>query len=181
MTPVPQASAATLFSALRQGLFRYYNTPFGLADQAIQAERTVLLDQDQVTWRPPWIEVIHPYVAASHPISKSCSEAGAPASLATFASLGLLHGIDRLYQHQEDALTAALHGRNVVLTVGTGSGKTEALFLPVIARLLAESESWEPGASMGNSWWAGDGGWQAQRTGEKGRQPRYPRLSFSTR
>ena len=31
-------------------------------------------------------------------------------------------------------------GRNVVVTSGTGSGKTESFLLPVLARLVAESQ-----------------------------------------
>src|SRR5262249_2992191 len=42
--------------------------------------------------------------------------------------------------------------RNVVVTSGTGSGKTEAFLLPVFARLLRESETW-PREPPLHRWW----------------------------
>ena len=43
-------------------------------------------------------------------------------------------------------------GRNVMVTSGTGSGKTESFLLPVLLRLVEESASWapQPGAKC---WW----------------------------
>ncbi len=34
------------FEHLRDAYFRYYDTPFGLADERLQAERRSLLDRD---------------------------------------------------------------------------------------------------------------------------------------
>ena len=45
-------------------------------------------------------------------------------------------GIDRLYTHQAEAVTAALAGENVVVVTPTASGKTLCYNLPVIQRRL---------------------------------------------
>ena len=46
-------------------------------------------------------------------------------------------GIDyRLYEHQVEAIRAGREGKTVVLSAGTGSGKTEAFLIPLIDRLF---------------------------------------------
>jgi len=49
--------------------------------------------------------------------------------------------ISLLYSHQLAAWTHARAGRNLILATGTASGKTLAYNLPVLARLLADSEA----------------------------------------
>src|SRR5574344_773810 len=50
--------------------------------------------------------------------------------------------LDRpLYKHQEEAIVATSAGKNVVVTTGTGSGKTECFLFPVINSLLKEKEA----------------------------------------
>ncbi len=49
--------------------------------------------------------------------------------------------IDRpLYLHQEKAITKIIKGNNVVVSTGTGSGKTNCFLIPVIDDLLKEQE-----------------------------------------
>src|SRR4051812_13454887 len=48
------------------------------------------------------------------------------------------HGIDRLYSHQAHAWLAAAHGRNLIVTTGTASGKTLAFNLPVLDAVARE-------------------------------------------
>ena len=49
--------------------------------------------------------------------------------------------LDRpLYLHQEKALEKAISGQNLVVTTGTGSGKTECFLLPVLHSILSERE-----------------------------------------
>ncbi len=40
--------------------------------------------------------------------------------------------IERLYQHQEEAITKILNGKNVIAAVPTGSGKTEIFMIPIV-------------------------------------------------
>lgn len=45
-----------------------------------------------------------------------------------------------LYKHQENAIKKINEGKNIVVTTGTGSGKTECFILPIINHLLKEKE-----------------------------------------
>ena len=46
-----------------------------------------------------------------------------------------------LYSHQQSAFLKANAGANLVITTGTGSGKTECFLLPILQALLAEKEA----------------------------------------
>lgn len=45
-----------------------------------------------------------------------------------------------LYVHQEEAIRKAAEGRNLVVSTGTGSGKTESFLLPILNYLMKEKE-----------------------------------------
>lgn len=50
--------------------------------------------------------------------------------------------LDRpLYLHQEKAYRKVCEGRNIVVTTGTGSGKTESFLIPIFNELLKEKEA----------------------------------------
>lgn len=53
-----------------------------------------------------------------------------------------------LYSHQERALTLASAGENLVVTTGTGSGKTESFLLPILDHLLRQEERGELGPGV---------------------------------
>jgi ATP-dependent helicase YprA (DUF1998 family) len=163
--------ALGMFETLNDYFFRYYATPFAVADEGVTHERTRLLNRDGVVWREPWIEPLRDFRSAGRPLEDSCRAASAHDDVASFARAGLIPTeIEQLYLHQEQVLTAALAGRNAVVTAGTGSGKTEAFLLPIVAALLTESETWSgAGAPDGPHWWEGSGPWVPQRNGETGR------------
>jgi Lhr-like helicase len=78
-----------------------------------------------------------------------------------------------LYAHQWEAMGASVGGEDVVVTGGTGSGKTEAFWLPVLTQLLIESERWTGRGAPAVPWWdpAHNGRFQPSRRGETGRLP----------
>jgi ATP-dependent helicase YprA (DUF1998 family) len=166
--------AASVFETLREYFFRYYETPFALADRRLDRERRELLDRDGVTWREPWLEPLRDFKLSGQDLEASCTGAGAPAELAEFARAGLVPAeITELYLHQAQALEAVAGGKNLVITAGTGSGKTEAFLLGVIGQLLQDSSSWSGhGATQSDRWWTGKRGkWSPQRAGEVGHEP----------
>lgn len=45
---------------------------------------------------------------------------------------GRLSGVNHLYVHQEQSIQSIMEGRDIVLSTGTGSGKTESFLIPII-------------------------------------------------
>ena len=114
-------------------------------------ERRALLLEDAAISREPWLEPIAPYAtAATRPSRSPVRRAGAHPDLAAFASLGLLPAGAHLRTHQFEALAGAPLGQHVIVTAGTGSGKTEAFLLPLFSSLLEESERWGRDGSAGH-------------------------------
>lgn len=165
--------AIQTFEHLRDAYFRYYDTPFGLADRSLQSERRSLLDRDGGVYRKPLIELRPEYASADRTLAESVNLVDADPDLADFAGLGLLRGVESLYRHQEEALAAGVQqGRNMVITAGTGSGKTESFLLPVLSSLLSESRNWQGQGSTAPAWWGGgQTAFRTQREGEAGREP----------
>ncbi len=58
-----------------------------------------------------------------------------------FRKLPKLYNILNLHYHQEQALLTALKGENMIVSTGTGSGKTECFLLPLLNELMREKEA----------------------------------------
>lgn len=159
------------FKNLRDSYFRYYDTPFGLANTPLQKERRQILDQDNGVYREPFIELRPEYRSAGRSLEESVELALAPKELASFVRTGLIPAGRELYTHQEAALISAVKKkRNVVVTAGTGAGKTEAFLLPLLANLLKESQSWTGHGATYSEWWRpANGQFVPQRQTEVGR------------
>ena len=54
----------------------------------------------------------------------------------------------KLYLHQEKSIRAIVNGENVVISTGTGSGKTNCFLIPVINDLLREKEAGTLGSGI---------------------------------
>ena len=143
---------------IQDAYHRYYDTAFWLRDPLLLAERRAILEEAGATAQEPLLEAVLPY-----PSVTSIAEACAKTSLGdgTAAELGrILFGADgdfRLREHQAQALETSLahhsaQRRNVVVTSGTGSGKTESFLLPVLARLIDERLK-SPRKYQLHEWW----------------------------
>ena len=159
----------TVFTSLREGLFRYYDTPFGLRSEVLETERRRILDADGVSWRAPFVEPIREWKSASGGLLEGIASAGAPAALGELVAAGLMPGVPSLRLHQQQMLASAMRGRCSVVTAGTGSGKTEAFLLPILAELVRESASWTDPGGVSGPWWSGKGPWEPQRQEGYGR------------
>ncbi len=168
--PMPVDIVET-FNRLRDSYFRYYDTPFGLADRSLEAERRKLLDRDNGVFREPFIELRPEYATTGHSMEQTAELSRSPHELAAFARTGLVPEDRHLYTHQEAALMSAVREkRNIVITAGTGAGKTEAFLLPLLSNLLSESASWSGHGSSTSAWWRPvSGSFVPQRLMESGR------------
>ena len=164
---------------IKDGYKRYYNTAFWLKDPGLQVERDQLLERPGVMDQTPYLEAV-PQYAATVPIADCGEEAGLARDLAqTLGTVVFGDGIDKLRVHQADALRTALNPeggerRHVVVTSGTGSGKTECFMLPLVARLLSETRRLGSGGAV-NEWWKAShekgSAWNGSRPRGSGRMP----------
>ncbi len=127
---------------IRAALRDYIEATYHVGHPAIIDQRRILLEEAGVIAQIPYLESTPRY----SPGPKFC-DLGLPAPAAELFALmadrspggpALLH--DPPYDHQARALQAAVNeSRSLVVTTGTGSGKTEAFLLPIFAKLAAEA------------------------------------------
>ncbi|MEZ0383991.1 DEAD/DEAH box helicase [Mycobacterium sp. pW045] len=113
---------------------RYLKTLLSPRDPALSRAFDAEVDGSQLLTKGPLLELTPPYARGS--------------SINQLIDEGLLHpGLRRinfpdeqpLYVHQETAIRKVLSGRNLVVSTGTGSGKTESFLLPILNSLAAEA------------------------------------------
>ena len=132
-----------IFDNLREAYLRYLDSPFRLRYRALMEERRQLLDQDRQLYRRPLFEPVVPYEVSTSAIHAAARQVGASPDVGDYvASSGMFPAKRTLFQHQLDAWAASKNGDPVVVTTGTGSGKTECYLLPVFAYLVEESAGW---------------------------------------
>jgi ATP-dependent helicase YprA (DUF1998 family) len=158
----------SMFEALRDEFIRYYDTPYRLRSANLMTERRNLIDQEGATWRQPWIEVMREYATTGDGLKIAVESAGGSPELVEFIRCGLFQ-FDDLFIHQRESLSSVLNNKNVVVSAGTGSGKTESFLLPVVSALVEESRRWAPEPSRLNPWWRGEGEFGPRRTAVNGR------------
>jgi DEAD/DEAH box helicase domain-containing protein len=149
-----------LFHLLRDMYLRYLDSPFDIRYPDLVSERRLLLNEDGRIFREPLIEPVPLYERDRRTFSVFARETLAgvwPDQLvndfADFVALELFPDSRRPYTHQCDVFQeAVLNGNDVVVTTGTGSGKTECFLLPVISALVRESANWGRAAAPPPQW-----------------------------
>ncbi|MDX3185411.1 MULTISPECIES: DEAD/DEAH box helicase [Streptomyces] len=159
-------SPSVVHGRLAEYFQRYYDTAYSLRDSSVGEELRTLLCTPGVLFQEPYLELLPQYVQSAQTLEELTAEIGLP-EFAGLLGAGLLRGIPRLYTHQADALRSNGQGRDIVVTSGTGSGKTEAFLVPVLARLTKESRRWAAAGPQDDQrpWWRTSRDWQAQRPG----------------
>ena len=127
---------------LLDNYIRYVRTGIPIRNIGIEQERDALIRKDGVLMQPPIIEFVRKY-DGKQALSEVCEELNLDKSLSTFINYGLFDSKQEserhLYQHQIDAMkTVIQEKKNIVVTTGTGSGKTECFLLPVLTKLYCE-------------------------------------------
>lgn len=151
------------FDTIRDNFLLYIQTAFRTQFPEIEEERERRLRQPGVFYQDPWLEPMPSYQRDRFIGELAVSDTpGLDAvALQDFKDLALcgLIGNFQLYQHQTEMLRRALSGQDVVVTAGTGSGKTESFLLPLFAYLSKESRRWTAPNSEPNylnDWWSSE-------------------------
>jgi len=142
---------------IRESYLRYYDSAFWMRDESIMEERRTLLLEPGVMAQEVLLEAV-PVYPAEVPVEEACERA--ELSSHTGKLLGqIVFGQEqiKLRHHQAQSLEYAIKGdkdgrKNVVITSGTGSGKTESFLLPLLAQIVEERSTTAGGVSI-NPWW----------------------------
>lgn len=128
---------------VRSALQEYIEATYHIGHAALVGQRRALLDAEGIVFRAPYLESTPRYTLAPRFADLAIPD---PAKVLIghltqpnpASGRGLLH--DPPYAHQAEALEATTRdGLSLVVTTGTGSGKTEAFLLPILARLAVEA------------------------------------------
>ena len=137
----------------------YVESAFPFRYLALDSERRTLLSQSNILSQEPLVEPVPIYPIADCTLAQAAQRLGSEYSDLASLGAGLLPPTVQLYEHQWAALKAVIvEKKDLIVTTGTGSGKTECFLLPLIAELARESLNWEPCDNVTDRfWWRRDG------------------------
>jgi len=136
-----------IYNELRETYLKYISSGIPFFNEYYNEERNSLISEQGAICQPPIIEIVPKYKEYAS-LEDFCKNEGVNSELADFVQCGLFFNDKaekrRLYLHQYNALKeAAINRKNIVVTTGTGSGKTECFLLPIFADLISESRTWD--------------------------------------
>ena len=148
---------------------KYIESAFPLRYPHMSEERAELYENSDILWQQPLLEPTPVYPSSGLTLADAAANLPpAYRDLPNFAR-GLWDDPDtRLWAHQWDSLKAVIaDGEDLVVTTGTGSGKTECFLLPILAEIARESADWpsSPPPPSDWRWWENTNGkarWRSQ-------------------
>ncbi|MBB0993192.1 DEAD/DEAH box helicase [Dietzia sp. SLG510A3-3B2-2] len=131
----PLATARSIESTYK----RYITTLLNPNDPALHAAFTDVVSHTRSLTKGPLLETTPPYSPGAS-LNQLVDEGVLSPGFRRLESEHL--PLERpLYSHQERAIRKVVDGRNVVVTTGTGSGKTESFLLPIFDHLMVERDA----------------------------------------
>ncbi len=137
-----RSGAQDVADALRTRLQRYIEAAYYLRNASVVEERRALLSKHGTIAQRPYLET-----TPSYETGKSYTDLKLPdpvgsilGELATWQpGIGIF---PQPYRHQTEALQAFFIDQNdLIVSTGTGSGKTETFLLPILGHMLQEAQS----------------------------------------
>lgn len=114
---------------------RYLNTIFQIEDIDYKEQFEKSIKEDALFAKGPYLDVSDIFAKGKN-ILELIEEGVLPKSFCKM-KMNLLRS---LYKHQELAIRKSISGENIVVSTGTGSGKTESFIIPLLAELCKEYE-----------------------------------------
>lgn len=143
----------------------YLQSALPLSSLSLDRERSELLSGRRSLARPLLVEPTPVYESSGLTLADASGRLPAGANDLVHLAKPILGDNLTLYTHQWQSLDEVVNqGRNIVVTTGTGSGKTECFLLPLLAAIAAESREWAPTAvgATPPRWFETPGGWEPQ-------------------
>lgn len=153
------------FEKIKKDYVRYFKTAYHISDLKLDGMRMEEIEKDDNLYKEPYLEILPEYesykginsIEDLAPVFADAfeSEDDAREFFSQFIKAGLMSY--KPYGHQVGMLKKAFaEGKNVVITSGTGSGKTESFLLPLFAQLFKEAKSW-PQVTYPADWFSRNG------------------------
>lgn len=125
---------------LREAYIRYLKTIKPFQKDRLREEFSHALETENMLVKGPYLELTPPFTPGIT-LQELIDKKVLSARFATFCHTEEGLRADRpLYWHQEQAIRKARENRNLVITTGTGSGKTESFLVPILDSLAREAE-----------------------------------------
>ena len=155
------------FERLNAVYQKYIESAFPLRYSNMVEERKRLFSTSDTLSQEPLLEPTPVYPSSGLRLLEAADELPPEYGDLPNIARGLLDNLDiRLWNHQWESLRTVLRDkRDLVVTTGTGSGKTECFLLPLLAELARESTNWpsSPSTPSKRKWWENDDtGWISQ-------------------
>ena len=129
---------------IKESFVDYVTTSFDFQDETYARELRAELEKPGMVAKGPYIELSGSYrtTKSIHQLIKDGVASPLFDELEPCKEEDKEIPLDRpLYAHQVEALERAMNRKNLVVTTGTGSGKTECFLIPIVNSLLQEIEA----------------------------------------
>ena len=129
-------SPVTASKHIKEKYYRYLKTSFKMGEP-YKKEYEALLENQDAFAKGPYLDVTDAFEKGKC-IAELIEEGILPKS---FSKINM-NMTRPLYLHQEKAIRkVATENRNLVVSTGTGSGKTESFLIPILRELATEAET----------------------------------------
>jgi ATP-dependent helicase YprA (DUF1998 family) len=129
---------------IRDSLREYIEATYHISAYELVRQRRELLEKTGVIFQEPFIESTPRYSVGPSLVESGLPDAAVEVMTRVSAPDGDLRALihDPLYQHQTNALQETLlSSKSLMVTTGTGSGKTECFLLPILGKLSIEAKN----------------------------------------
>ncbi len=116
---------------------RYLNTMFDISDATYKELFERAIRENKTFEKGPYLDVTNSFLKGRS--VKELIDSNVLSS--DFKYIKRIYNIPNLHHHQEEALLKASKDENLIVSTGTGSGKTECFLLPIINYLMREKEN----------------------------------------
>lgn len=130
-------NAFKIWSEIKDVFLKYIDTGLPMYDKKLEKERRLLYEKDDAICKKPIIELTTKYKEYLSVVD-ACEKYGLDQLFSDLICRGLFpYKGGKLYEHQVKSLNEAVNNeQNIIVTTGTGSGKTESFLLPLFYNIL---------------------------------------------